>query len=62
MMTTASDTKETGMKKQTTVRIKTDKRGRPIAHKWGVLAMRWLPISPDTAYLMIATGEARRAA
>lgn len=42
----------------TTIRIKTDKNGKPIAHYWG-LARRWLPISIDEAWLKLATQPER---
>ncbi len=40
----------------TTIRIKTDKRGKKIAHYWG-RARRWLPLSVEAAELAIATGR-----
>ena len=44
-------------KRTVTIRFKTDKNGKRIAHYWG-LAHRWLPISLDKAELWIATGKA----
>lgn len=40
----------------TTIRIKTDKRGKRIAHYWG-RARRWLPLSVEAAELALATGS-----
>lgn len=37
-----------------TIRIKTNKNGKQIAHYWG-LAGRWLPISIEKAELALAT-------
>ena len=45
------------MKRTVTIRFTTDKRGRKIAHYWG-LARRWLPIALDKAELWLATGKA----
>lgn len=39
-----------------TIRIKADKRGKRIAHYWGI-ARRWLPMAVDVAELAIATGS-----
>lgn len=43
------------MSRTITIRISTDKNGKPIAHYWGA-ARRWLPISVDKAELALATG------
>lgn len=37
-----------------TVRVRTDKNGKQIAHYWG-LAKRWLPIGIEEAQLKLAT-------
>ncbi len=37
------------------IRLSTNKSGKPIAHYWGA-ARRWLPISLDAAKLALATG------
>lgn len=43
-----------------TIRFKTTKTGRPIAHYWMPISGRWLPIGIDEAELRIATGRAHR--
>jgi hypothetical protein len=45
------------MRATITIRIKANKRGKPIAHYWSRLPGRWLPLSVDAANLAIATGE-----
>lgn len=40
-----------------TIRIRTNKAGRRVAHYWG-RARRWLPIGLAQAELMVASGEA----
>jgi len=42
-------------KRTITIRISTNKNGKPVAHYWGA-ARRWLPISVDAAELALATG------
>jgi hypothetical protein len=41
-----------------TIRVRTDKRGRRIAHYWG-LARRWLPMPLAEAEIALATGTWR---
>jgi hypothetical protein len=41
------------------IRVRTDKRGRRIAHYWGRLAGRWLPMPLKEAELALATGTWR---
>lgn len=43
------------MPRTVTIRIKTNKNGRRVAHYWGV-AKRWLPMPVETAEIAIATG------
>jgi hypothetical protein len=44
------------MTKTITIRIKTNKNGKRVAHYWGA-ARRWLPLSIDAAEIALATGE-----
>lgn len=44
------------MNRTITIRITSDKNGKPVAHYWGA-ARRWLPVSVDAAQVALATGQ-----
>lgn len=47
-----------GYNSRITVRIKTNKNGRRIAHYWGYMGRRWLPMKIAEAEMLIATDQA----
>ncbi len=46
-----------GYNSRITVRIKSDKNGRPMAHFWG-MARRWIKMNMEEARMLIATDQA----